>query len=124
MKRTKSFSYWLAIGQGLFYLVTGIWPLISMGTFQSVTGPKADRWLVKTVGVLIGVIGGVLLLSGIREDDSPELTLLATTSAAGLTAIDAVYVARRRISPIYLLDAVAEIALIGAWFFAKNTHRA
>ncbi len=121
MRTNKSFSSLLAIGQGIFYIITGIWPLLNMRTFQAVTGPKADRWLVKTVGVLITVIGGVLLLSGVRQDESPEMTLLGTASAAGLTAIDAVYVARRRISPIYLLDALAEVALIGAWFFARRT---
>ncbi len=123
MAEKKSFSSLLAMGQGIFYLITGIWPLLSMGTFQAVTGPKADRWLVKTVGVLISVIGGVLLLSGVRKDESSEIALLATASAAGLTAIDAVYVARKRISPIYLLDAVAEVALIGGWFLAKRTDQ-
>jgi hypothetical protein len=35
--------------------MTGLWPLVSIGTFQQVTGPKTDLWLVKTVGVLIAV---------------------------------------------------------------------
>jgi hypothetical protein len=37
---------------------------------------------------------------------------LALASAGGLTAIDVTYVAKRRIAPVYLLDAVAELALI------------
>jgi hypothetical protein len=48
--------------QGVDWLLTGIWPLVSIGTFQAVTGPKtvnlvtgleADHWLVNTVAVLI-----------------------------------------------------------------------
>ena len=54
----------LALLQGAFFAVTGIWPLISPGTFQKVTGPKVDFWLVKTVGILIAVIGSVLMLDG------------------------------------------------------------
>jgi hypothetical protein len=38
----------------------------------------------------------------------------------GLTAIDIFYVARRRIAPVYLLDAVAELAIIGGWLAASR----
>ncbi len=122
MKKQSSSGSRLAIGQGIFYLVTGIWPLLNMQTFQMVTGPKADRWLVKTVGVLISVVGGVLLLAGVRRDTSPEVPILATGSALGLTAIDAIYVARKRISPIYLLDSAAEIALVLAWLWNRKAQ--
>ncbi len=83
-----------------------------MRTFERVTGPKVDRWLVQTVGVLVLVIGGALALGGARRRLTPELALLAAGSAAGLAAIDVVYVARRRIAPIYLLDALAEVLLL------------
>lgn len=114
MNRSRMFSY-VALGQGCYYVVTGLWALVSIGSFQRVTGPKTDLWLVKTVGVLVGVIGAVLAMAGWRRSASPEITLLAAASAAGLSAIDLVYVARRRISPIYLLDALAEAALMACW---------
>jgi hypothetical protein len=41
--------------------------------------------------------------------------LVAAGGAAALAAIDTVYVAKRRISPVYLLDAVAEIGLVAGW---------
>jgi hypothetical protein len=108
---------YLAIGQGLYFLATGLWSLVSIETFQMVTGPKRDIWLVKTVGAIVSVIGGVLILAGIRRRITPEVTLLAAGSAASLTAIDVVYVARRRISPIYLLDALGELLFIAGWLF-------
>jgi hypothetical protein len=37
-----------SLAQGAYHLVTGVWPLVSMRTFASVTGPKVDKWLVKT----------------------------------------------------------------------------
>src|SRR4051812_3941777 len=91
---------YLSYAQGAYYLITGVWPLVSIGTFQRVTGPKTDLWLVKTVGVLVAVIGGVLILAGSRGPISPEVRLLAVGSALGLTAIDVWYVARRVIAPI------------------------
>lgn len=112
----------LAIGQGAYYLATGVWPLLDPRSFQAVTGPKTDVWLVKTVGVLVGVIGGVLLTSGIRRRVPREVGTIAAGSALGLAAIDTVYASRGRISPIYLADAAVEVALAGAWAALGGGH--
>ena len=98
--------------QGVYYVATGMWPLVNMRSFERVTGPKVDKWLVKTVGVLVTTIGGALLVAATRRRISPEARVLAAGSAAGLAAIDAYYVAKRRIAPVYLLDAVTELALL------------
>jgi hypothetical protein len=105
----------LARLQAIFYVVTGVWPFVSMRTFEAVTGPKVDRWLVKTVGALVAVIGCALALASRRRQLAPEIVLVAAGSAAALAAIDTVYVARRRISPVYLLGAVAEFGLVAGW---------
>lgn len=105
----------VALTQALFYLLTGLWPLVHIESFQKVTGPKVDLWLVKTVGALVTAIGAALGLAAYRREMTPELVVLGASSAASLTAIDVVYVARRRIAPIYLLDALAESLLIGGW---------
>jgi hypothetical protein len=102
----------VALAQGGYFALTGLWPLVGIRTFERVTGPKVDRWLIQTVGVLVLAVGASLGLAGARRRVTPELALLAASSAAGLAAIDAVYVARRRIAPIYLLDALAEAVLL------------
>jgi hypothetical protein len=110
--------------QGLYYLATGVWPLISIETFQMVTGPKtdhlvtgreADHWLVMTVGVLITAIAIPLLVAAWRRRNPPEIMVLAIASALGLTVIDVIYFVREVIPPVYLVDAVAEVVLIVAW---------
>jgi len=111
----------LALGQGAFYAATGVWPILHLRSFEAVTGPKTDGWLVKTVGGLVGVVGGALLAAGRRGHVSRELRAVAVGSAAVLTAIDVVYVSKGRISPIYLLDAVAEAALIAGWAVAERS---
>ncbi len=109
---------YLSYGQAFYYFITGIWPLINDRTFQKITGPKVDVWLVKTVGILVAVIGAVVGLAARRQKITPEIALLAGGSAAGLTAIDIIYVARKRISPIYLLDALGELVFIAGWVFS------
>ncbi len=105
----------LARLQAVFYIVTGIWPIVSIRSFEAITGPKVDRWLVKTVGVLVAIIGSALALASRRRRFPPEVVLVATASAGALATIDTVYVVKRRISPVYLLDAVAEIGLVAGW---------
>ena len=80
----------LARAQGTYFFVTGVWPLLSMRTFEAVTGPKRDRWLVKTVGVLVAVIGASL--ATVRRPVPPTM-LLALGSAAGLAVLEALLIA-------------------------------
>lgn len=109
---------YVSIAQGFYYLLTGVWSLVSIRTFQMVTGPKTDLWLVKTVGALVSVIGVVLILAGIRNQITPEIFALAVGSCLVLSIVDINYVSKKVISKIYLLDAVAEIVLIVIWFLA------
>jgi hypothetical protein len=112
----------LLAGQGLFYLATGAWPLIDRTSFERVTGPKADFWLVKTVGALVAVIGASLLVAARgRGGESPRT--LSAGAALALAAVDINYVARRRISPVYLLDAGVELALAAGWLAAARPRR-
>jgi HAMP domain-containing protein len=113
----------VAAVQAVYFIITGVWSLIGIRSFQAVTGRKVDVWLVKTVGVLVIAIGGALGMAAARRSEEPEIPLLGVSSAVALTAVDVVYVAQRRIRPVYLLDAVAEIGLIGWWTFAWLRRR-
>lgn len=105
----------LAEIQGLFYLVSGAWPLLSMRTFEAVTGPKTDKWLVRTVGLLLAVDGGALVMAARRGRIPPEVAVVGGGSAAALAATDLVYALRGRISRVYLLDAALQLALTAGW---------
>ena len=100
----------VAVAQGAFYLATGLWPLVSIRTFELASGPKMETWLVKTMGALIAAVGGALLLQSPRN--ARPLGLLAATA---LGACDVVFAGKRRIKRTYLIDAAVEAALAGAW---------
>jgi hypothetical protein len=114
VKRRTAFRT-LALTQGIYYIATGVWSLVDIHSFERVTGPKTDRWLVKTVGCLVAVSGSVLCYAGLRRRRTPEALMLGAGSAIALTAIDVNYVARGRIAPIYLADAAVEIVLAAGW---------
>jgi hypothetical protein len=109
----------LAIGQAAYYAFTGLWPLVDISTFERVTGPKVDRWLVKTVGALVTAVGASLALAARDDLSRPETVSLGAGSALALGTIDVVYVAKRRISPIYLIDAAAQGAIVAGWARAR-----
>lgn len=109
----------VAVCQGSYYVASGVWPLLHMRSFEFVTGPKTDRWLVRTVGVLVAVIGAVQLRAARREPDE-EIRLLSIGSALGLAAIDVVYWRRGTISTVYLLDAAAELAIVAGWLLSDS----
>lgn len=115
---TSNLLSFVAIVQAFFYVVTGVWPLISMSTFEAITGPKTDDWLVKTVGVLVTVIGLVLAMAALRRRITLEVMALAVGSAIALAGVDVVYAFQRRISAVYLLDALAELILAALWIAA------
>ena len=101
--------------QGGYFFLTGIWPIVSIDTFQMVTRPKSDLWLVKTVGSLVAVAGLVIFIAGVRDSVTFEIFLLAVGSSAALTVVNVNYSLRGVISRIYLLDAVIEAAIILMW---------
>lgn len=108
----------LSLTQAVFFTAGGAWPILHMPSFEKVTGPKVDHWLVKTVGGLLAVTGLILGRAALREaedEGAVDLALIGAGTAGVLAAVDLVYVSEKRISPVYLLDALAQLTLIGGW---------
>ena len=109
----------LARAHGVMNVVGGVWPLLHIGSFEAVFGPKTDRWLVKTVAGLLVVNGLAQLATSPSADGMRQARRLGVGTAAVLAGIDLVYVPTGRISKMYLLDAALEVAWIVAWCRAE-----
>ena len=109
--------------EGWFYVVGGLWPVLNIRSFEWVTGPKVDRWLVKTVGLLLTAIGGVQVAAARRREVPEELAVLGVGAPLALLLVDLTYVSKGRISKVYLLDAVGQLGLIGLWGAAVAAAR-
>jgi len=112
------FIHLLVWVQGIYFLLTGLWPFLHLESFLWVTGPKTDIWLLKTVAALITVIGLTIIIAASRKEFNFTIAFLAMGSAIGLMAIDIYYAVNDVIWDVYLLDAVAEGLLILTWFYA------
>ena len=94
----------LARAQGLFNIANGLWPLVSMRSFQWVLGPKAEHWLVRTVA-------GLMITNGIAQVRSSSVAELGTARRIG------------RIRRTYLLDAFVQCGWIIAWLRSSRDPR-
>lgn len=113
----------LAQGQGAFYFLSGLWPLLSPGSFQLVTGRKEDLWLAQTVGLLLVVLGAVLVLAGRARRITREIILLGAGNAAVLGVMDILCVFAPRTTRAYWLDAVLEAGLAITWVLLAAKRR-
>jgi hypothetical protein len=105
----------LLAGQSVYYLVTGLWPLVHLPSFEAIAGPKTDDWLVHMVGLLVIVIGATLAVAVIRDRvRTTEVVLIAAGSAMAFASIDLWYGLSGHISPIYLADAAVELGVVAA----------
>jgi hypothetical protein len=109
--------------QGVYYVIFGLWSLLSISSFQALTGPKTDLWLVKTVGLLLVVSGLIFLAALLRRRLPFEVAALGAGTALVLASADIVYVAAGTIPWIYLLDALVEIIILAGWVMALGRYR-
>jgi hypothetical protein len=111
----KTKSKCLLCIHGLFYLVMGLWPILSLESFLNITGDKVERWLVITVSVILLAMSiGFLVESKIRVP-AFSIKLIALLTSIALTIVDIRYVYAGTISTVYLMDAFIELLLAFAW---------
>lgn len=111
----------LARAHGAFNVLGGAWPLLHLRSFEAVSGPKADRWLVRTVAGLLVTNGAVQLAAGSSPDALAQARRIGLGTAATLGAIGAVHGGAGRISRVYLLDAAVEFGWLAAWAATART---
>jgi hypothetical protein len=109
----------VAGAQAAYYAITGVWPLVSRRTFEAVTGPKLEWWLVEAVGLLVTAIGAGVGAAAARDRVTPEVRIIGAGSAAALAGIDVVYYARGRLPWTYLIDAAVESGLVAGWLAGR-----
>lgn len=91
--------------QGVYYLVTALWPVINLESFLLFVGPKPDRFIFWTVDLLIIAIGSTILL-GVRNSDQGTTTFLGIISAIAFMTVELIFAGK--ISPFFWVDFTIE----------------
>lgn len=113
--KKQSFVQALALIQGIYYFVTGLWPIVDIQSFMMVTGPKVDIWLVKMVGGLTIAISLFLFVVASKGLITSEGMVLILAACFAYLTIDVYYSLNRVIRYIYLGDAALEFIFIVSW---------
>jgi hypothetical protein len=110
-QQMKRFSLW----HGAFNIVGGVWPIVSLRSFEAIFGPKTDRWLEYTVaGLLVG--SGACQIAAVQGNRDPRAARdIGAATALTLLTIDLIYVPRETIRWTYLLDAAMEFGWLALW---------
>lgn len=109
--------------QSLYYLFTGLWPLLHMLSFSSEAGTKADSWLLKTEAMLIVCIIAAFAIDLYTRKYTTSIVFLAISSSIGFLYIDLWHSLFYNMSGIYLTDAFAHLILMTVWsiWLVKHT---
>ena len=95
--------------QATYYLVTGPWPVAHFRSFERITGPKPDRFVVESAGMLFAASGCALAVgasSGGRDRAARVLSVAVPLLSAVVTLRH-----RPQLRAVYLVDAVTQCGL-------------
>jgi hypothetical protein len=126
MRKNSKILKSLLFIQGVYTLITAIWPLIDIKSFMVVTGPKTDIWLVKTVAVVLLPIAAFYLINIYRPGEILHLVLIGVINSIGLAIIDFYYSGKNIISRIYAVDGALQVIFALCWIyvaFAASTGK-
>lgn len=104
----------LLITHSAYLLFGGGWPLLSLATFEAVTGPKEEDWLVRSVALLL-VVAGIILLRQRTAPIERSAVELALGTSLSLGAVAVISAAGGWVSPVYFADGTMHLLFAGAW---------
>ena len=108
--------------QGVFYVLTGLWPIVHRKSFEKVMGRKSEGSLAQTMGGMIAAVGAALIVGSLDDRPSRSLKWLGMGSAIALGLADLVFATRGKTSRVYFADAAAEGAALAGWMIAKPRY--
>lgn len=98
--------------------MTGLWSVVHERSFEAVTGPKRDKWLVRSTGLIIAMVGVYFLMAGL-EGPTRRTRRFGMLFPAGLATADVAWAWPNCRSKAYLADAVVSGLVIAVWAVAK-----
>lgn len=112
--RIPRFSGLLHNAHGAYYLFAGAWPLVHMDSFEAVTGPKPDEFLVRTVGLIL-LMTGTILLSQRRAPWERSAVFAAMGTALILGCVAVVSASGGWVWKVFFAEGAMHLLFATAW---------
>ena len=112
----QNYRHRLALGHATYYAFGGLWPLLSMPTFEAVMGPKVGEWLVRTIALILLLVSSLLLDHALnKRADDLTLRRIAFGISFILGTVAIITTLGGWLSWIFLLDGAMHLLLAAAW---------
>lgn len=112
----------LPFAQGLYFIMTSLWPLLHLESFLQITGYKTDTWLVRTVGILLFPYGLLAIYAAFSKKNA-IVGVVCGLSCFGLAVIDLYYYLAGVIKWVYLIDCFLQSVFVIYWIFYVITNK-
>jgi hypothetical protein len=115
----------LSVAQGLWLLVPGLWLACFPSHYRKVHELEADYWIERVHAVWLTLVGGVLLIAGLRRRPSLETRVLGMGAATGVAAADIAAARKGGLARIYFIDLLGEFvfAVLGPLSWRRGCDR-
>ncbi len=99
--------------QGVFYTFTGLWGIVDLNSFVAFSRNPADPFKTQANAVLFFFLGLFFLVEIKNTQPRSNVVFLAAAIAAGLAAVDLVYLLQGGTSYMFWFDFLVESIFAG-----------
>lgn len=106
---------------GVYLLIGGAWPLLHLRSFEAITGPKSDDFLVRSVALLL-LLAGSILLAQRKAPFERSAVQMAMGTSFSLGCVAVISALGGWIWKIYLIDGAIHLLFVLAWTVLLLKH--
>lgn len=111
VERRNRFRRLAIMAQGLYYILTGLWPLAHFASFSRAVALPVNPFQAQAFGAVLVVIGAHFMEAGRRAPPGSSATLLGIAVAGAIAVVDMVWLPRLASASALWVDLVAEVAI-------------
>lgn len=105
----------VGVTHAAFFLIGGLWPLVDMQSFESVTGPRSDHWLVRSLAGMLIIVGAALIWSVQRGHIDHSMRGVAAGSSGMLALVALISGMNGPVDPVSVIGASLHGVLALCW---------
>lgn len=111
MERRNRWRRLAITAQGLYYILTGLWPLAHFSSFSRAVALPVNPYQAQVLGAILVVVGAHFMEAGRRDAPGSSATLLGIAVAGAIAVVDMVWLPRLGSVSALWIDLVVEVAI-------------
>ncbi len=110
-ERRDRWRRWVMLGQGAYYVITGIWTLLHFPSFARIVAQPMNPFQAQVLAAVTVVVGAALIEAARREPPGPYPTLLGAAVAGAIALVSLIWLPRLDTASGLWADLVIEVAI-------------